>query len=110
MSYEGRIQFLCKNGHLGMCNCRDTPSCNCSTGIVWLNQIDDTNYYDEGIIKDWDHFLLTPEIKETCNLGHEHIIQEATYRIPTIEEEKNFRYWWDRRVCDLVRYDARKRK
>lgn len=101
MSYEGYVQCLCKNGHYfeederydfaevrseyGICGI-------CNSEIIWTNHVDDTNCDQWGAIPFDEfkkNFLLTPEKRETCNLGHVHL-SAATYRIPTMEETKKF--------------------
>lgn len=105
MSYEGSIQVLCANGH-----CNHIPEdyqggpwekgsvvrkChNCGVDVVWANHVDETNGPPQGII-DMTPFLVSPEVKERCNLGHEHVVKEALYRIPSKEEAKKARQYFD---------------
>lgn len=59
MSFEGRYQILCKNGHLRGCDCYEEPmfvknnedeepeyplwTCSCGATAVWWNLVDETN-------------------------------------------------------------------
>jgi len=99
MSYEGRNQFLCTNGHQF-----DRPEsygnsderCSiCNEEPAWCNSVDDTNCESDGIILDFSSLVIEVEVTETCNLGHEHIIKPARYRPPTKEEEQALRHYRD---------------
>lgn len=85
-------------------------TCHCGAKAAWWNLVDTTNgsfcdcsagrwYYD--VVRDdrrpdgCEHCengsidghveldVLKPAATETCNLGHEHVIEEETYKIPT---------------------------
>jgi hypothetical protein len=98
MSYEGILQLLCTNGHYWTINFREEDlviKCPiCSEPVVFRNSVDNTNGDSWGMIL-MEHFLKTPEVKQTCNLGHEHVVQAATYQIPTREERNQFRCYID---------------
>ena len=97
MSYEGYVQILCNNGHrFGIDAYSDIDNCPyCGESIAFYNAVDVTNCDDYGIIPDviWEKFLISPEKKEVCNLGHEHIVEQAVYRIPSKEEVESMRYY-----------------
>lgn len=109
MSYEGREEYLCAKGHLwvGPCLYGNEPlTCHvCDTPPVWMHSIDDTNCDAVGFIPDeeWDKLLLTPEVRKTCDLGHSHTVEEATYRQPTTEELRAMEHYWDGRKNAYVR-------
>lgn len=102
MSYEGRVQAICEKGHrydghepygYPFITC---PICN--SPAAWTNDVDDTNCQALGFIpnKEFDKFIDVPAVKKVCDLGHEHIITHATYRIPSDEETKKMRHWQPR--------------
>jgi hypothetical protein len=105
MSYEGYEQHICEHGHRFDVSCQYVPeqdgdevTCDCEAKSVFYNEVDTTNCDEYGVIpnKVWDEkFLLSKEKAEVCNLGHTHIVEWATYRIPTKEELKSARDWWD---------------
>jgi len=68
MSYEGRIQVICKNGHYHEIDIYDGNQDNCHTceeRIIWRNGVDDTNGESAGYIK------ITPELEHICETcGH----------------------------------------
>lgn len=88
MSYEGYVQFICKNGHYNKqpeAHDGDQAPCHCGTGYVWENRVNDTNCDAFGVIPDhvMRMFIVTDEILEECNLGHKHVMSEATYTAPS---------------------------
>lgn len=98
MSYEGHVQYICKNGHRF-----DTPEsygqtsarCDlCNAEPAWGNQVDDTNCEADGIIIDFSSLVIENKQTETCNLGHEHVIKHTRYRPPTKEEARALRRYW----------------
>lgn len=99
MSYEGYEQHICQNGHYFETDCSyfsNSELCPwCQATSAFINSVDCTNGDNDGIILDsvWDEFLICPAVKQTCNLGHEHIVRQATYRIPTQEELKKIRVY-----------------
>ena len=95
MSYEGRVQCICKSGHYFIYNILNTPKCHCGAPNVWINAVDDTNGDQFGIIPDavLDHFIRSPKEVRECSDGHLHIIKEAIYNIPT--EVESLRHYWD---------------
>ena len=105
MSYEGYEQHLCKKGHLFSQDAmyfvgqeEDGPVCHhCNEPSVFFNSVDDTNGEEWGLITEdgWKMLLLTPEVRKVCNLGHEHVIKHATYRMPRNEELKSLRHYYD---------------
>ena len=54
MSYEGRYQVICANGHYDEIDCyahSDSAVCEqCKAKIVWTNRVDDTNGLADGYI------------------------------------------------------------
>ncbi len=99
MSYEGYTQVLCKNGHYDTYDCYAYAEYECGfeDSDVWhcpicgeygefYNSVDQTNCDDVGYII-MEDLLLKESKKEQCNLGHYHVVEAATYRIPT-EQEK----------------------
>lgn len=99
MSYEGRIQCLCRNGHRFTLDAySEANNCHCSARIVFHNDVDDTNGEACGEIPNhcWEQLIISPEEVEVCNLGHRHIMKEALYRPPTPGELIFMRYmYWD---------------
>ena len=102
MSYEGYEEHICKNGHYFTSDpfyFDDVPNCPyCKVPAAWTNSVDQTNYYSQGEIGEEvlaKHFLVEPEVVETCNLGYMHTIKQAVYRIPTHEEVQPLRKYYD---------------
>lgn len=99
MSYEGYYQVICEKGHLSSIpdpEVRTTvPKCDCGCEVVWWNPVDQTNGDDVGFIPEdvWKNFLASPEKTEVCNLGHQHVISEATYRVPSEKEREASRHY-----------------
>ena len=95
MSYEGRVQCICPNGHYYEVDALDSTSCrSCGARPEWKNHVDDTNgdAYGEILQEFIDkHLLVTPEKQERCNLGHYHTLTEALYRVPDDREMDRFR-------------------
>src|SRR5690348_692216 len=99
MSYEGYEQNICANGHLY--NSNDVyhmgdshAACpHCDAACAFSNSVDDTNCNSFGIILDWSSFLVTEAVFEKCNIGHQHLVTEAVYRIPTKEEAKALQHF-----------------
>lgn len=98
MSYEGYEQVLCRNGHSRIYDAHDTrfdgffparvmPEAgektwrcdNCGEMAGWVNSVDDTNCDAYGHVDLVE--VHTAEV-QTCNLGHQHVIKEATYSPP----------------------------
>lgn len=100
MSYEGREQHICENGHLFEIDCQYSFDDNhvtqciyCSGHSVWQNYIDDTNgeSFGEVLHSEFEKILISPTKFEVCNLGHNHLILPAVYRIPGSNElEQSF--------------------
>ena len=99
MSYEGRIQVICKNGHYGVREAsynfdeEDAP-CSCGAELAWINSVDDTNCeawgeIPESVLK--EKFMVSDEMVQTCNLGHSHIVIPRIYRVPSKEEAEVLR-------------------
>jgi hypothetical protein len=104
MSYEGYEQHICAAGHRFNIDCvsqfddEDNPPCDwCNEESVFCNPVDQTNCESFGEIQadDWLKLRLTPQVIEECNLGHEHLTKPATYRIPSKEELKSMRKFFD---------------
>ena len=92
MSYEGREQILCKDGHYRVPPARygggkPLGKCPCGAKDAWINQVDDTNGYEDGVI-DMTPFLIEPAKTHTCTCGHVHVVEEERYRVPTPEETR----------------------
>ncbi len=94
MSYEGYSQNLCSKGHyweadesyngkISTCKFRNTEP-------VWSNPVDDTNCESYGEI-DMEALRTNLAVLQKCNLGHDHEMTSATYRIPTDEETTQLR-------------------
>ena len=116
MSYEGRIQVICQNGHYGVreasYNLDDEEApCHCGAELAWTNAVDDTNCEAWGEIPEailQKEFMVSDEVVETCNLGHKHITKERVYRIPSGEETSALRTaivhdWEEKPVLTLVK-------
>lgn len=99
MSYEGRVEMLCERGHYCIIDVYDErnpstkeksecfeKSCNCL--IVWENNVNDTNCYDEGYIGEGSLEQEAEAQYEVCNLGHLHETEPPRYKIPSKEETK----------------------
>ena len=89
MSYEGYEQHICAKGHRFDTDCghmfdHREDKCHCGAKSVFCNSVDDTNCISFGIIpeSEWEKLQLTPAKQQTCNLGHVHVVEEATYRVP----------------------------
>lgn len=99
MSYEGHIQFLCKQGHYweeGYMYGEEQGFCpTCKEVAVWSNSVDDTNCDNSGEI-DMAAFLVKPAEKCVCSCcGHEHKKGQDIYRIPNPYETARARKFWD---------------
>ena len=73
MGYAGRVQRLCKSGHLSEIDAYEDEAdiCPfCDEEIIW---------WDSGEIELEE---LTPAKVEKCNLGYDHIVAHATYKNP----------------------------
>jgi hypothetical protein len=82
----------------------DAP-CYCGAEVAWENMVDETNGESHGVIPIESlqkHFLMTPEKQETCNLGHQHLVVRAIYRVPTKAETKPLRLWFDPYLEKLI--------
>jgi len=97
MSYEGHSQYICKNGHrYDGDSYYDNDRCHvCDSPSAWCNRVDDTNCESDGVINDWSSLLIEAAMTATCNLGHEHVIKHARYRVPTKDEAQQLRCYWD---------------
>lgn len=101
MSYEGYVQVLCENGHLFVTDAyydEQTLVCSrCPASGVFFNHVDETNGPPQGEIpaEEWKQFEIAPERKERCNLGHEHVLEYARYRVPTAEELEKVRKYYE---------------
>ncbi len=98
MSYEGREQIICVRGHYYERDVayREPAICICGADVGWDNQVDDTNCDSYGEIPFAllvQKFQTTPEVVETCNLGHNHVTAPAVFRVPTHEETYKLRHW-----------------
>lgn len=102
MSYEGRYDGLCENGHKCGFSARysmdeelnefDAFRCkaqingrDCGAKLGYLNSVDETNLDEYGFR---EYIELTPSITKTCNMNCTHVVTEATYKFS--DEQK---YW-----------------
>jgi hypothetical protein len=117
MSYVGYEQHLCKSGHLFAQDSEyfpgevDAPNCPyCGEPSVFFNSVDNTNGEEWGLIpeEEWKGLQITEEVRKICNLGHEHVIAKATYRIPTKEMRLRMRHFYDPESGDFLRCSERK--
>ena len=78
MSFEGRYQLICKNGHYteeDVYSFSDKDKClTCKEPFEWKNMVDDTNGYEDGYIK------VKLKSKKKCE--HCKTILEEIYHIP----------------------------
>lgn len=65
MSYEGRVEFLCRRGHYTSIGCyeNDLETCRCGAPMRYRHSIDDTN----GEIEDDPDTTLAPVVED----GHD---------------------------------------
>lgn len=85
MSYEGHEQLWCPKGHYyvtpdnhyGSYD-QKCPSCGAAPKV--MNPVNDTNCDSWGALLP---VVSVPAVVQTCNLGHEHVIVPARYKIPT---------------------------
>ena len=98
MSYEGYVQMLCERGHYEIKNAHDNKNDNCyacGAPFIWFNNVDDTNIDNHGFIE-MKQFLMNPAITETCtHCKHVKEVAAEVYRVPTDEEVKKSRTYWD---------------
>lgn len=109
MSYEGSIQYLCKNGHYyeldagvfmggfaddeGLKKQLACPTCG--EQPAWENSVDDTNGDAVGLI-DMEQFVsLTAKTCMCSCCGNVHVTEQTRYRIPTEKETKAAQTYWD---------------
>lgn len=99
MSFSGYYQCLCENGHLSNVDAIAYSTADlvgeelfcyqCKTRFAFTNLVDTTNechgYFPLG------KFLLKPAVVEKCNLNHMHVVEPATYKIPSSEDIKKYR-------------------
>lgn len=103
MSYEGFEQHICENGHLfeKVCDyafCETESKCpTCNAKSVWYNAVDQTNGEEYGVILagEWERFKLSDGVVKVLNCGCPHTIKKATYRVPSPDEVKEIRSWYD---------------
>lgn len=103
MSYEGYVQYLCRNGHyfhLGYDYGEGPePTCpHCKAPVAMENSVDTTNCDDYGIITPevLESLVVTKAKVEVCpTCKHEKQIEPEVHRIPTEEERKKLRSYWD---------------
>jgi len=83
MSYEGRQQVWCENGHHWETDAYDTGLTSCPTckkAIAFVNDVDDTNGDSYGYIEPIEQ---VPAKYCTCICGNKHVTEPARYKIPT---------------------------
>ncbi len=87
MSYEGYIQYWCKNGHYWTYDCYGPTFASCPTcagAIAVENSVDETNRHTQGRI---EPILVEKGAKcPTCA----HPIGEDTYKIPNPKTDRIF--------------------
>lgn len=101
MSYEGYRQQICTAGHYSIGDDgmhAKEEGCHCGNQIAWANSVDETNGDSFGLIlkEVLDRcFLLKPEVRKTCDMGHSHLVEPAVYRIPLAAAAKlrTYRGW-----------------
>ena len=103
MSYEGRQQVWCGNGHYWEIDAYDTDSASCPTckaKVALVNSVDDTNGDSYGYIEPIEQ---VPAKHCTCACGNKHVTEPARYKIPTLEDrvgacasqdEMSREAWW----------------
>lgn len=109
MSYEGRVQHICANGHYSETDAYMSGfKCeSCGQPSAWSNSVDDTNCDEAGIIPQSvlrEKFLVSEQVVETCNLGHPHVTQPEVFRVPMEEETGLLRHYWDYKKDVYVPY------
>jgi len=105
MSFEGRYQFLCGNGHLFSTDCYnwypEDEDCGvekicptCKSRAVWYTLVDETNgpgiYDDDGNLVDGSRYPGEVELEvfesavacQCSSCGNHHIAKPTRYRIP----------------------------
>ena len=110
MGWNGYSEGLCTNGHrltwdpqeymFGDNNgpYRGAPKCyHCQEPVVMQILVNQTNGENQGEIteENWKKLEITPEKKETCNLGHVHVVEQGVYRIPTNTELQKLRTYYN---------------
>ena len=93
MSYEGRTEVLCVNGHYHVYDAYDAHVCDedgtvgviewscpvCDGTLAWTHEIDDTN--GEGV--EYPLTVKTPPKMTVCACcGHAKVLAPAEYHIP----------------------------
>lgn len=95
MSFEGYKQHFCLAGHLFSTDLEDSGDCTyCQCRSVLCIIVDCTNGFPQGSINVDDLTMIEPERKETCNLGYEHIISPARYKIPVGDEIRQLQHYF----------------
>lgn len=108
MSYEGYVQLFCALGH---CTNHDDSayvdveySCQgihegkkCNQLIMLVNPVDDTNFDKVGQIPPevLRQRLLHDAVTHQCDCGHQHVVESARYKIPSVDELRNLRHRLD---------------
>lgn len=101
MSYDGYTQNFCVNGHFweepvfGYSSKQTCPECNQPKALS--NSVDDTNGERFGEIPpdQLEELMLTKATYEVCNLGHRHQTSPPVFRLPSQEELKSLRCYFD---------------
>lgn len=111
MSYEGRIQRICAEGHYDVLGApydfgQTLEPCLCGAETVWTNEIDDTNCDAYGKI-DMEQFKIACAVKCTCKeCGDVHVVQRAKYRVPSKAETDATRTYFDGVVTRYIKSHA----
>lgn len=113
MSWEGYYQAICANGHRfdydDYMGYDGSHTCDCGAEAIFSNSVDQTNGPSQGEIIDWNVFLISPEVTNTCECcGNVKIVEKAKYRIPTEEELKKYRVYYDEEDFNTETYEYRR--
>ena len=102
MSWEGYAQNFCINGHFYTSRagymCDDPDLCEyCKAEPAVTILVDETNGDCAGLIPlaVLKTLISEPAETEICNLGCVHVISETIYRIPTKDEIKTLRHYYN---------------
>src|SRR5271170_4788421 len=92
ISYYGYDLILCSAGHRSSFDVFNSPigefadeavKCRCGMPYVWYSAVDQTNEPENGVYPGEVELVEEkPAVVKVCDLGHEHEIEEATYKIP----------------------------
>jgi hypothetical protein len=101
VSYEGHVQVICEQGHFFEApdpyHAGDPVCPHCKSPSAWINSVDDTNIDSNGVIPPavMVGFIRQPAVPCTCTCGHKHNASETLFRIPSPEETRAARHYFD---------------